>query len=280
LGEGLQSWRPSWPMSTRNADPPRLAVRRAEGPGGDGPACSGAERHELRLGGRRVGHGKAVFSRRAGGHDGGVADDGGADWAGYYASSAGREPRPLLLAACQELGAGQDRLAIDLGCGEGTDALELLARGWLVLAVDAEPAGLALLRARIPPAAAGRIRVLCASFAEAELPCAQLIHAGFSLPFCPPQEFPALWARIRRALAPGGVFAGQLFGTRDTWADDPDMTFHARHQAETLLDGLDILRLEETERDGHAFSGPKHWHTFDILARKPVSRHPSAPASR
>ncbi len=79
---------------------------------------------------------------------------------------------------------------------------------------------------------------------------------------------------------PGGVFAGQLFGTRDTWADDPDMTFHARHQAEVLLNGLDILRLEETERDGHAFSGPKHWHTFDILARKPTSKHPPAPGPR
>ena len=186
----------------------------------------------------------------------------------------------MLLAACQELGAGQDRLAIDLGCGEGTDALELLARGWLVTAVDAEAAGLALLRARIPPSAAERVRVLCASFAEAELPCAQLIHAGFSLPFCPPQEFPALWARIRQALAAGGVFAGQLFGIRDSWADDPDMTFHTRHQVEVLLDGLDILRLEETERDGHAFSGPKHWHTFDILARKPISNRPSAAASR
>jgi hypothetical protein len=65
-------------------------------------------------------------------------------------------------------------------------------------------------------------------------------------------------------------------GTHDTWADDPDLTFHARHQVEALLDGLDILRLEETERDGHAFSGPKHWHTFDILARKPISKHPSA----
>jgi hypothetical protein len=58
------------------------------------------------------------------------------------------------------------------------------------------------------------------------------------------------------------------------------MTFHARHQVDTLLDGLDILRLEETERDGHAISGPKHWHTFDILARKPVSAHLSARASR
>jgi hypothetical protein len=79
---------------------------------------------------------------------------------------------------------------------------------------------------------------------------------------------------------PGGVFAGQLFGTHDTWADDPDMTFYARHQVEVLLDGLDILRLEETERDGHAFSGPKHWHTFDILARKPISKRPSAPVAR
>ena len=224
--------------------------------------------------------GKAVSWRHAVGHDGGVADDDGTDWAGYYAWSAGREPRPLLLAACEELGAGRGRLAIDLGCGEGTDALELLARGWSVLAVDAESAGLALLRARIPSAAAGAVRVLCASFAEADLPSADLIHAGFSLPFCAPQEFPPLWARIRRALAPGGVFAGQLFGPHDTWADDPDMTFCARHQVDVLLDGLDIVRLQETERDGHAFSGPKHWHTFDILARKPVSKHPSAPASR
>ena len=58
------------------------------------------------------------------------------------------------------------------------------------------------------------------------------------------------------------------------------MTFCARHQVEVLLGGLDILRLEETEQDGHAFSGPKHWHTFDILARKPIAKHPSAPASR
>ena len=98
---------------------------------------------------------KAAISRRAGRHDGTVADDGGTGWAGYYARSVGRAPRPLRLAACREPGAGQDRMAIDPGCGEGTDALELPARGWLVLAVGAEPAGLALLRAPIPAPAAG-----------------------------------------------------------------------------------------------------------------------------
>ncbi len=173
----------------------------------------------------------------------------------------------MLLAACQELGAGQGRMAVDLGCGDGTDALELLARGWSVTAVDATEGGLELLRARIPAAAADRIRVVRASFAEADLPRAHLIHAGFSLPYCPPRSFPASWARIRQALAPGGVFAGQLFGIRDTWADDTGMTFHARAEVNALLDGLEVLRLDETEKDGHASDGPKHWHLFDILAR-------------
>jgi SAM-dependent methyltransferase len=166
-------------------------------------------------------------------------------------------------------------VAVDLGCGDGTDALALLERGWSVLAVDIEPAGLALPGARIPAAEAGRIRVMCASFADVVLPAAQLVHAGFSLPFCPPSEFPAVWEKIRRALVPGGIFAGQLFGTGDSWAGDPGMTFQDRPEVSRLLDGLEILQLHETERDGEAYGGPKHWHTYDILAREPGKRaHP------
>jgi hypothetical protein len=175
----------------------------------------------------------------SGRHDDEMVQDGDANWAGYYAWSAGREPRPLLLAACEELGSGEGRMAIDT---------------------------------RIPASAGHRIRTICASFTEVNLPDAYLIHAGFSLPFCPPQRFPAMWVHIRRALVPGGIFAGQLFGIRDSWAHNPKMTFHARREVEELADGLQILRLCETDRDGPAFSGPKHWHTFDILVRKPTSK--------
>lgn len=73
----------------------------------------------------------------------------------------------MLLAACAELGAGDGRMAIDLGCGGGTAAVELLARGWSVTAVAAAEAGLALLRTRIPASARHRIRIVCASFTEA-----------------------------------------------------------------------------------------------------------------
>jgi hypothetical protein len=64
---------------------------------------------------------------------------GGPDWASYYAATPGHEPRPLLRAACELLGAGVGRTAIDLGCGSGDDALALLAWGWSVVAVDQEP---------------------------------------------------------------------------------------------------------------------------------------------
>jgi trans-aconitate methyltransferase len=201
-------------------------------------------------------------------HDGEVAGQSEADWAGYYAWSSGREPRPMLLAACERLGAGAGRMAVDLGCGEGTDALALLERDWSVLAVDIELAGLESLRSRIPAAYAERITIVCGSFADVSLPRAHLVHAGFSLPFCPPGKFPLVW-RLSSALVHGGIFAGQMFGPHDSWAGDPHMTFQERLAVNSLLQGLDILRLDETERDGEAFSGPKHWHIFDILAREP-----------
>jgi trans-aconitate methyltransferase len=176
----------------------------------------------------------------------------------------------VLLAACDLFGSGEGRMAIDLGCGAGVDVLALLARGWSVTAIDKDPAALDLLRIQVPARSAARTRIVCAAYAEAILSRADLIHAGYSLPFCAPAEFPALWAGIRDALLPGGVFAGQLLGVRDSWACSADMSSQAPEQVSELLDGLEVLQLRETERDGEAVSGPKHWHVYDILARRPV----------
>jgi hypothetical protein len=105
------------------------------------------------------------------------------------------------------------------------------------------------------------------------LPRAHLIHAGYSLPFCAPGDFPGVWAGIRRALAQGGIFAGQLLGERDSWAGMRASTsFQTAAEVSDLLSGLEILRLDEAERDGQAISGPKHWHVYNILARQPTDR--------
>ena len=61
-------------------------------------------------------------------------------WTAYYAKAGLGPPRPTLLRALDALAAdGIPRgRAVDLGCGVGRDALELLRRGWRVTAVDQE----------------------------------------------------------------------------------------------------------------------------------------------
>jgi len=75
-------------------------------------------------------------------------------WERYYDAVEGLPPRDTLLLALERLEADPLRdegvdLAVDLGCGEGRDTLELLRRGWRVLAIDAEIAGIERLRARL-----------------------------------------------------------------------------------------------------------------------------------
>jgi SAM-dependent methyltransferase len=107
-----------------------------------------------------------------------------------------------------------------------------------------------------------------APYAGVDLPSADLVYAGLSLPFCNPHEFDEVWARITTAVRPGGLFVGHFFGPHDTWAGTPDMTFHTRAEAEELFAEFEILGLREQDEDGEALSGPKHWHVFHVIARK------------
>jgi hypothetical protein len=47
------------------------------------------------------------------------------------------------------------------------------------------------------------------------------------------------------------------------------MAFVERESVADLVEGLDVLVFDEIEEDGGSFLGPKHWHTFDIVARAP-----------
>jgi tellurite methyltransferase len=158
--------------------------------------------------------------------------------------------------------------AIDLGCGAGIDTAAMLERGWSVFATDAEQEAIDRLRRRVGPDAP-RLRTQRAAMEEVELPSANLVWASFSLFFCDPARFPDLWRKIEQALVPGGRFTGQLLGDRDSWTADRDITWFTRSDAEALFDGWTIERLDEEDEDGEACSGPKHWHVFHVMARRP-----------
>lgn len=193
------------------------------------------------------------------------------DWPGYFGAVLGKPPRDTLLAALAafEQEGVSSGIAVDLAAGEGRDTLELLARGWRVLATDAEPAAFDYLRPRVPEAALDRLTVIVASFESTVLPPCDLVNASFALPFCPPAHLPGLWARIQAAIRPGGRFAGQFFGDRDSWAARADRTHHTHEEVVSLFAGFDIetLRIEERD-DTPDVREPKHWHLFHVVARK------------
>ncbi|MEO1009130.1 MAG: class I SAM-dependent methyltransferase [Planctomycetota bacterium] len=191
------------------------------------------------------------------------------DWPGYFRAVAGKPPRETTLQALDLFDA--PGFAIDLGCGEGRDAAAMLARGWRVLALDGHEMAVELTahNPAIPKATADRLEVRLAAMEAAELPACDLLNASFALPFCEPAAFPDLWARIVAAIRSGGVFAGQLFGDRDTWAALPDRTHLTRTAALACFDGFDLVRFDEEERDGEDAGGQaKHWHVFHVVARK------------
>ena len=192
------------------------------------------------------------------------------EWSAYYDAVRDRPPHETLLEALESF--AEPGFAVDLGCGDGRDTVELLRRGWRVVAIDAEAEAIERLRARVghPPA----LETEVARFEDARWPSAELLNAGFSLPFCHPDRFDDLWSRIRNSIRPGGRFCGQLFGERDEWADEEDMTFFTRDAAEALFDGFELERFDEEETDGETAVGvPKHWHILHVVAQK--SREPA-----
>src|SRR5690606_24197231 len=197
---------------------------------------------------------------------------GAMDWRDYYQKTGQRPPRDTLLFALDRWAeaAAEPRHAVDLGCGTGRDAIELLRRGWSVLAIDAEPDAIAGLRARPDLPEGARLETRVARFEHTEWPETDLINASFTLPLCPPDAFARVWRRIVDSLRPGGRFAGQLYGDRDSWAGRPGMTFLTRAGARALLLPLRVELFREEEEDSVTPRGSaKHWHIFHIVARKP-----------
>jgi len=195
-------------------------------------------------------------------------------WEGFYRWTAHRPPRELLLqllnhVAWEPRRRGR-RTAVDLGCGAGTDSLELLRRGWNVLAIDGEPASSRFLSRRVPPKLRDSLTCLIAPMEGLVVPPADLVYASFSLPFCAPDRFPALWSSLRRAIRPGGHFAGQLFGVGDEWHESGRaLSFHSARQVRELARGFEVELWRETVEEGMSYGGPKHWHYFDLILGKP-----------
>lgn len=193
-------------------------------------------------------------------------------WQSYYDLTGYRLPRETLVRALNSfdlLQLGPQPFAVDLGCGSGRDTIEMLRRGWQVLAIDSEEIAIKELRHRHAVLGKGHLTTKIARFEESPWGKAALVNSGFALPFCEKFKFLTMWDRIVSSLKSGGRFSGQLFGDRDDWVRDPSITHLTLKEVRNLLSILEVEWFFEEETFGETPRGKKkRWHIFHIVARK------------
>jgi len=196
------------------------------------------------------------------------------DTLAYYSVTVRERPWPTLLDALarferEDGSVPRERFAVDVGCGAGRDTRELLRRGWRVLAVDREPAGIAALVKATPRGDRVRLETRVADFASTRLPRCDLLVANLSLPFVLGRAHASAWKRIRAALRPGARFAGMFLGRKDEGASDPALTCLSARAIRRELAGFKIELWTDEEYEGATALGePHHVHLIEVVARR------------
>ncbi|MBF8187042.1 FAD-dependent oxidoreductase [Nonomuraea sp. K274] len=213
---------------------------------------------------------RAVAAHRAHGHAPAASAE--EHWDARYAERSqvwsGKPNAPLV----REVAGLEPGTALDLGCGEGADAIWLAEQGWRVTATDVS--GVALARAAEQAKTAGvadrvdwQRRDLAASFPEGEfdLVSAQFLHSFVEMP----RE--KILRAAAAAVAPGGVLLVAGHGGWASWEENPHPGVHFPTTQE-VLDSLElpegeweVLRSEEYERTQNGPSGRPGTRTDNIL---------------
>ena len=133
-----------------------------------------------------------------------------AAWAAYYEKTGNRPPRETLIRALDAF-EGEPaglRRAVDLGSGTGRDTVEMLRRGWTVLAIDAEKAAVEQLAAREDLPSAGRLETRTGRFEALRWPVVELVNSRLRPPALPARLVPGAVVAHRRIARPGRALRG------------------------------------------------------------------------
>ncbi|MFF0228371.1 class I SAM-dependent methyltransferase [Streptomyces sp. NPDC004629] len=181
-------------------------------------------------------------------------------WNGVYAARpAATDPRPNVCLTSTVTGLPPGH-ALDLGCGDGGDALWLARQGWQVTAVDVSSVaverltGLALAQ-ELPDRITAQHHDLRESFPDGtfDLVCAHYLHTPLDL------DRAAVLRAAAHALRPGGRLLVVDHGSTAPWSwnQDPDVRYPTPQEVATgLALDPDTWAVERADARVRTATGP------------------------
>lgn len=190
------------------------------------------------------------------------------NWIQYYDKTKKEYPRNNVKFLIDSLNLKPTN-AIDLGCGQGNDAVYLINNDFKVLGIDKENVE-DIIRARLPEKKQESFTFEKQQLEDLKIPNTDLIIANFSLSFCKKEYFKLMWQKIVESININGYFVGTIFGINDSWNKKyRDMSFFDKEDVKRLFNKFKIIRFEEIENDKPTALGEeKHWNFYSIIAQK------------
>lgn len=188
-------------------------------------------------------------------------------WEEYYEKSKGRPVRGLYARAIKFIDPSA-KCAVDLGCGDGTEALDLLSRGLIVHAVDQEVTSIQFVKSQ-----SNRNPQLYTHHSSLEnwqeWPKTDFLFAYHSLPFVAHDRFREVIKQALESVNKEGIFSASFFGPSDDWVKTGRLAGISADDIKTKLIDFEILHFEEIRKKGPtALQGDKFWDITEVIARR------------
>ena len=187
------------------------------------------------------------------------------NWQKYINNTKNQEPKRLLVRAL-EFVKNKDT-ALDVGAGALNDSKLLQNNGFKkIYAIDIEKNTESIKELDGQVFTFKKIAIEDYNFSANFF---DLINAQFVLFCINKNDLIRIIDDIKKSLRSGGIFVGQFLGSNDSWSNQSNVYTHSRLEAEEILSDLEIIDLNEEEKDAITAMGEsKHWHLFHFIARK------------